>query len=143
MAFDADIVEKALIDVGYKCEACGKYWHEFDRNPKHAPLHGHSETTLHIVRDEKTGLYWATAVPPGHEKLLKKPIAPQAFIFQRLGRGSDIRILCHLCHQRVHDIAKAIKNGRNTTGDAKNAIPAVLEMVTVAFILNRGVWTSY
>ena len=142
MAYYDYIVKRALIRAGYRCEACGRYWYELDYGEGVVPLHIHSAISFHVVRNKKTGLYRATSVPPAHKKMKGRILKPNKYIIQRLGRDDDGYCLCLECHRKVHAIATDLTNGRFTTGDSKNAIPYVLEMVTISFILNRGVWIS-
>lgn len=141
LAFNSSVTERALTRAGYRCEACGGYWHDLKRSEKDTPLYAHSAISFHIVKNKKTGLYRATSTPTGHERMQGRIIRPNAFLVQRLNRDDDAYCLCYDCHPMVHRIASEITNNKFRTGNGKNAIPHVLENVTICFVLNKGNWT--
>lgn len=140
MAFNSSVLDLALYRAKYRCEACGKSWYSLQNEYGKTPLRGHSATSLHVVRSAKTGLYRATSVPIGHEKMAGRILRPNTFLVQKLGRDDDAYCLCPRCHTTVHSIATRITNMKQTTGVTKNAIPHVLENVTISFVLNSGKW---
>lgn len=142
MAYYYYIAENVILRSGYRCDACGGYWHDLKRSESDTPLHAHSATTFHVLRNKRTGFYKATSVPVGHERMQGRILRPNTFLIQKLERDDDAYCLCYLCHQMVHDIATDLTNARFTTGDTKNAIPYLLEMVTISFVLNNGQWIS-
>lgn len=140
MGFDLTVKNRALLRAKYRCEACGRHWYDLKAEFGDTPLRGHSGSTLHIV-ENKQGLYVATSVPDSHWVLKGKPMAKDAFIVQRLNRGDDAFCLCPTCHAEVHRIAFNLSREKlSRMTDSKNAIPFVLEEVTIGFILGRGKW---
>ena len=140
MAFYPYIVDRALVRARYRCEACGRKWLDLKDVFGDTPLRGHSSISMHAIRNSMTGLYRATSVPSGLERMKRRILQPNAFYFQQIVRDDDAYMLCPECHVRVHDIARFYSNNQTKTGDGRNAIPHVLEMVTLEFIDREGEW---
>jgi hypothetical protein len=141
MAFSSYVSDRALVRAGDRCESCGRYWHEIDHAINDSPIDSHSASSFHVVRNKKTGLYRATSVPPGHEIMQGRILPPHAFIIQKMGREDDAFCLCQECHQLVHRLANMLSAGKKTSGNTKNAIPHILEWVTLWFVLGNVEWT--
>jgi DNA-directed RNA polymerase subunit RPC12/RpoP len=140
MAFYPYIVSRALVRAQYRCEACGREWLDLKDIFGDTPLHGHSSISLHAIRNQKTGLYRATSVPPGLERMKGRVLKPDKYYFQKYGRSDDAYMLCPECHLRVHELERIYSSTRIKTGDGKNPIPYYLELITLEFIDRKGEW---
>ncbi len=140
--YQPSVIDKALVAANYCCQACKRFWHDLKPLYGEMPLRGHSSTTMHAVRDERTGLYKITSTPEGLNRMKGRILRPNAFYFQQIERETDAFMLCPRCHLRVHAIATFYSNFQGKTGNGKNAIPHVLEMVTWEFADRKGIWNG-
>ncbi len=141
MAFNDKLVQLALIRAKYACEACGKDWYDLFKSPKDSPIDLHSATSLHLIRIPETVFFEVTSQPAGLVTMKNRPIKAESFLFYKeFGRDDDGFCLCNKCHRMVHYIAEIESRKRIKNKNLKNAIPSVLDEVTVMYILSNGIW---
>lgn len=130
MAFSEKVVTRALLRARWVCEACGKPI----RLRSEAEMH--SANTLHLDLDPGDQYrYIVTSPPPNHEVMRGKTLPVFGFRVYALGRPDDAFCLCLSCHDLVHMLADSRMPG------GRNAIPNVLEDVTIRFVATRGKMT--
>lgn len=134
MGFDPKYADIVMVRARWRCEACGVpvYW------AKGEPRLGmaHSANTLHLVLDpDRSDRYIVTSTPYNHRNMLNKRLPVFGFRVWALGRPDDGFCLCLLCHLKVHALADSKMPG------GRNAIPNVLEEVTIMFVATRGKMT--
>ncbi len=142
MAYYSYIVDRALVRARYRCEACGKHWSDFPKVMGDAPIDLHSADTFHLLM-QKNGFYKVTSPPKGHEQMKGRLLRPEMFqVYTVMNkRPDDAFCLCARCHITVHDMAEVMsKDILGDDKDRKNAIPSVLEYVTIMYVLSGGKW---
>lgn len=142
MAFeDNKLIKLALIRAKYACEACKKDWYDLFKSPKDSPIDLHSATSLHLIRVPDTVYFEVTSHPKGMKLMKGKLLRQDAFLFYKeFGGDDDGFCLCNKCHRIVHAIAESESRKKIKNKNLKNAIPSVLDEVTVRYILSNGVW---
>ena len=130
MPFRENVITRALLRARWMCEACGKPIRV------RAEAEIHSADTLHLdLHPVRPDRYVVTSPPPNHETMRGKSLPVFGFRVYALGRPDDAFCLCLSCHDKVH----ALADFRMTGG--RNAIPNVLEEVTIMFVATRGTMT--
>ncbi len=141
MAFMSKLVEMALIRAKYACEACGADWYDLYKGLNDSPIDVHSATSLHLVRIPNTDYFEVTSHPAGIKLLKGRPVNQRNFLFyEEFGGDDDGFCLCNRCHKMVHVIAESESRKKIRNKDLRNAIPSVLDEVTVKYILSGGIW---
>lgn len=140
MGYSVDFADMALVRAGYNCEACGRNWNDFEVVAGDAPIDVHAASSLHVIRDKKTGLFRVTSTPEGFAKLRNRLVRPEPFLVHHYGRDDDGFCLCKECHTKVHAIALQITKSYLPYHKGRNSAPFILEQVTIIYIENGGRW---
>lgn len=144
--YSSSIVDRALSRARYKCEACGKHWDDLDDGSGGVFLFAHSSTTFHLIWIKSKKMYKSTCVPEGHERVKGRFFKPEnVLVYKYMNkREDDAFCLCKKCHVKVHEIAEKLSVAHlGGNKDRKNAVPSILEWVSVMYVLKKTKWTPF
>ena len=138
MGFTLDVMILAAERVAYLCEVCGTDTSRLQPGQTSASFEIHSATSLHLVRSSRYPDMCVVTSPPPDFKKMRGRLLPAAMfrVFDDPERDDDAFCLCLSCHDEIHKRAQVMTRVR-VKGSGKNAIPALLESVTLFFV-RRG-----
>lgn len=138
MPFPFPVLIHAALRARYRCEVCRRDVSEVEESQTTASFEIHSLTSLHLVVVRESRNLCIVTDPPSRFEVLRGRLLPirmfKIFQYRRLDDGF---CLCHKCHRKIHQVA--LKETKRKVPDftGRNAIPTVLEMVSLYYI-QRG-----